>query len=208
MTTKITLTSHQRCALQAASRSANLNAWPLPQRLGLNKGSATIVVKGLLKKGLIEERAALGHDAIWRETEDGRPMTLIVTKAGLAAVGMLPEIAGDRKQGSDGPTQRADDATVHGQTTAVSENRRRIPRAGTKLAQLVALLERKEGATVAEAAAALGWQAHTVRGVMSGALVKLFRLVIVSEKVEGRDRAYRIEGAAEGNASEVDSAGE
>jgi hypothetical protein len=64
MATKITLTSHQRCVLHAASRSANLNAWPLPQRLGLSKGSATIVVKGLLKKGLIAERAALGHDAI------------------------------------------------------------------------------------------------------------------------------------------------
>jgi hypothetical protein len=149
-----------------AGRQAH--GWPLPQRLGLSRGSATIVAKALLKKALIEERLALGHDAIWREAEDGRPMTLVITKAGLAAAGMLPEIAGDRKQGSDGPTQRADDATVHDQTTAVSENRRRIPRAGTKLAQLVALLERKEGATVAEAAAALGWQAHIRSVVLAG----------------------------------------
>lgn len=45
----------------------------------------------------------------------------------------------------------------------------------------VALLERKGGATISEMAAALYWQEHTVRGVMSGALTKKFGLVIVSE---------------------------
>jgi hypothetical protein len=206
--TKITLTSHQRCVLQAASRSANLNVWPLPQRLGLSKGSATIVVKGLLKKGLIAERAALGHDAIWREAEDGRSMTLVITKAGLAAVGMLPEVAGDRKQAADQSAQKAHDGAKRGPTAPVSQNQHRRPRAGSKLVMLVELLERDEGATVEEMAAALGWQQHTVRGVMSGALAKKFGLRIVSEVTEGRGRAYRIRDAAEGNASEVDSAGE
>ncbi|MBN9074921.1 MAG: hypothetical protein BGN87_23225 [Rhizobiales bacterium 65-79] len=193
-TTKINLTDHQRCVLRAASRSANLNVWPLPQRLGLSKGSATIVVKGLLKKGLIAERAALGHDAIWREAEDGRPMTLVITKDGLAAVGMLPEIADDRKQTADQSAQKAHDGAKRGPTAPVSENQRRTPRAGSKLAMLVELLERDEGATVEEAAAALGWRPHTVRGVMSGALVKRFGLRIVSEPIEGRGRVYRAEG--------------
>jgi hypothetical protein len=194
--------------LHAASRSANLNVWPLPQRLGLSKGSATIVVKGLLKKGLIAERAALGHDAIWREAEDGRPMTLVITKAGLAAVGMLPEIADDRKQAADQSAQKAHDGTKRGPTAPVSQNQQRRPRAGTKLATLIALLERDAGATVEEAAVAVGWQQHTVRGVMSGTLVKRFGLVIVSALTEGRGRVYRIEGATEQNASESDNAGE
>jgi hypothetical protein len=72
---------------------------------------------------------------------------------------------------------------------------------------LVGLLERDEGATVEEAAAALDWQQHTVRGVMSGTLTKKFGLRIVSELVEGRGRAYRINGAKEAGA-EVDSIGE
>jgi hypothetical protein len=207
-TTKINLTDHQRCVLQAASRSANLNVWPLPQRLGLSKGSATIVVKGLLKKGFIEERAALGHDAIWREAEDGRPMTLVITKAGLAAVGMLPEIAGDRKQAADQSAQKAHDGAKRGPTAPTSENQQRRPRAGSKLAMLVELLERNEGATIEEMVAVLKWQQHTVRGVMSGALVKRFGLVIVSEKVEGRGRVYRIKGGTEACADEVDSAGD
>ena len=45
-----------------------------------------------------------------------------------------------------------------------------IPRAGTKLAMLVAMLRSPEGASIAEVAAATGWQAHTVRGAMSGVL--------------------------------------
>jgi hypothetical protein len=188
---KINLTDHQRCVLRAASRSANLNAWPFPQRLGLSKGSATIVMKGLLKKGLIAERAALGHDAIWREAEDGRPMALIITKTGLAAVEMLPETDAEQTPATDDPTQKTDNEAENGPTATVSEDQRPTPRAGTKLATLVALLSRKEGATVEEMAVATGWQQHTVRGVMSGALVKRFGVVIVSEVVEGRGRVYR-----------------
>jgi hypothetical protein len=208
MITKITLTSHQRCVLQAASCSANLNAWPLPQRLGLSKGSATIVVKGLLRKGLIAERAALGRDAIWREAEDGRPMALVITKAGLAAVGMLPEVAGDGKQAAGQSAQKAHDGAKRGPTAPVSQNQHKRPRSGSKLAMLVELLERNEGVTVDEMATALGWQQRTIRGVMSGALVKRFGLRIVSVLAEGRGRVYRIRDAAEGNASEVDDTGE
>lgn len=53
-----------------AAYGTNLLAWPLPKRLKLSKGSTTIVAKGLLKKGLVEERPAFGHDPIWRERED------------------------------------------------------------------------------------------------------------------------------------------
>jgi hypothetical protein len=203
-TTKTNLTDNQRCVLRAASCSANLNAWPLPRKLNLNAGSAAIVVRGLLKKGLVEERAALGHDAIWREAEDGRPMTLVITNAGLAAVGMLPETNESQNPSVNDPAQKADVAAERGPTAAVSDQERRMPRPGTKLAALVGLLNREEGMTIEEAAAALGWARHTIRGVMSGALAKRFGLAIGSEKVEGRGRVYRIKGAAEAGADEVD----
>jgi hypothetical protein len=62
---------------------------------------------------------------------------------------------------------------------------------------LVGLLSRDGGATVAEMAAALGWQQHTIRGVMSGALAKKFGFQILSGVVGGRGRVYRTEGATE-----------
>ena len=65
------------------------------------------------------------------------------------------------------------------------------PRASSKQAQVIGLLQRSEGATIDEVAAAMGWQRHTVRGLISGALKKKLGLQVVSEKTE-RGRLYRI----------------
>jgi hypothetical protein len=63
--------------------------------------------------------------------------------------------------------------------------------AGGKLAQLVEMLKGSEGATVEAMSAATGWQAHSVRGAMSGALKKKAGHNIVSAKTEA-GRIYRI----------------
>lgn len=57
--------------------------------------------------------------------------------------------------------------------------------------QLIALLHRPEGATLSDMTTATGWQAHSVRGVMSGVIKKKLGLDIVSEKLNG-GRIYRI----------------
>ena len=44
----------------------------------------------------------------------------------------------------------------------------RKPREGTKQQQVLAMLRRPEGATVAQVAEVTGWQAHTVRGFFAG----------------------------------------
>ena len=69
----------------------------------------------------------------------------------------------------------------------------RKTRDDTKQAQLIAMLRRKEGATIAQIVAATGWQPHTVRGAFAGALKKKLGLTVTSEKVEGGQRVYRIE---------------
>ena len=66
------------------------------------------------------------------------------------------------------------------------------PRAGTKQALMIAMLKRPEGATVEQIAEAMGWQRHTVRGAIAGALKKKLGLTITSEKVHGGNRTYRI----------------
>ena len=63
----------------------------------------------------------------------------------------------------------------------------------TKQQIMIDLLRRPEGAGIEEITAATGWQSHTVRGAMSGALKKKLGLEITSEKVDGRGRVYRIE---------------
>ncbi|MET4701722.1 hypothetical protein ABIE65_004770 [Constrictibacter sp. MBR-5] len=66
------------------------------------------------------------------------------------------------------------------------------PRTGTKQALLINMLRRDEGATIEEVVAATGWQSHTVRGAIAGALKRKLQLDVTSEKVEGRGRVYRI----------------
>jgi hypothetical protein len=67
------------------------------------------------------------------------------------------------------------------------------PREGSKTAQVVALLQRKNGATLAEIMEKMGWQKHTVRGFMAGAMKKA-GFTVESFKPEGGERTYRING--------------
>jgi hypothetical protein len=67
---------------------------------------------------------------------------------------------------------------------------------GTKQAVLIELLTRAEGATLPQMTDATGWQVHTVRGAMAGALKKKLGLAITSEKQIGADRIYRITNQA------------
>ena len=65
------------------------------------------------------------------------------------------------------------------------------PREGSKQAQVVAMLQRKGGATLVEIMEKMGWQRHTVRGFMAGAMKKA-GYNVESFKPEGGERSYRI----------------
>ena len=65
------------------------------------------------------------------------------------------------------------------------------PREGSKTAQVVAMLQRKNGATISEIMEKMGWQKHTVRGFMAGAMKKA-GYAVESFKPEGGERTYRI----------------
>ena len=68
----------------------------------------------------------------------------------------------------------------------------KTPKPPSKLDQLAKLLTRKNGASLAEMMKTTGWQQHSVRGAMAGALKKKRGLTIISEKVENT-RRYRAE---------------
>lgn len=64
-----------------------------------------------------------------------------------------------------------------------------------KTEQIVAKLKQAAGATIEELIETTGWQAHSIRGAISGTLRKKLGLTVASELIEGRGRVYRI-GAA------------
>jgi hypothetical protein len=65
-------------------------------------------------------------------------------------------------------------------------------RDNSKQAQVIAMLRRPEGATIDALAELTGWQRHTVRGLIAGALKQKLKLTVVSEKNDDGIRRYRI----------------
>lgn len=61
----------------------------------------------------------------------------------------------------------------------------------TKQRRMIEMLRRPQGASIEQMAHALGWQSHTVRGAISGALKKKLGLAVSSTK-EKHGRIYRI----------------
>jgi hypothetical protein len=65
-------------------------------------------------------------------------------------------------------------------------------REGSKVAKIIDLLKRPNGATLAEIMKTTNWQAHSVRGFISGSLGKKMGLTVVSAKRENGERVYSI----------------
>ena len=65
-------------------------------------------------------------------------------------------------------------------------------RENTKQAQIIAMLQRPEGATISQIVEATGWQPHTVRGTFAGAFKKKLGLTLSSSKDDHGQRVYRI----------------
>jgi len=187
------LSDTQTIILSRAAQNEDRIALPLPENL--RGGAATKVVSAMIAKGFLEEVDADMRDGetIWSETGDGHGVTLVATDAGLAAIGIEPDGANTAPAGTtDAPTE---EPTQDAPTETEAAPKARTPREGTKQATLIAMLRAPEGATIEEIMAATGWQSHTVRGAMAGALKKKLGLEVTSEKVENRGRVYKLPAA-------------
>jgi hypothetical protein len=194
------LTDTQLVILSAAGQRDDGTALPLPKSLKLQGGAVSHVLKSLLKKRLLDEQPTRDNATAWRESKDGQRLTLVITNAGRQAIGIA---GGEHSETSATPRgskrsvgQRRKASESKGATAPSSKAQRMESptaiRTGTKLALLLDHLQRKGGATIAEAVKVTGWQPHSVRGAISGALKRKLGLAVTSDKVEGRGRVYRI----------------
>jgi DNA-binding MarR family transcriptional regulator len=190
------LSDTQGFLLSAAAQRADGNLLPLPG--SLRGGAAVKVVGALLTRGLAREditdlqtRADSALNTVWRNEADGRAVLLRITPAGLEAIGVEPAAEPAAAPAADAPKRgRPKKAATRSAHTPAAAPRK--SRADTKQAQVIAMLRRKQGATIAQIVEASGWRPHTVRGFFAGALKKKLGLTVTSEKVKGGARVYRI----------------
>ncbi len=177
--------------LSQAAQRPKFRVLPTPESLKADRGAVARSLKALLKRGLITEERARRSDPEWRRDGDGARLTLAITPAGLAAIGVTEPIASspaeEGAQATHGPEKKPDIGDAASETPSVNAQR-----PGTKGAEITALLKRNGGATVDEMIAASGWQAHSVRGFLSGTLKKKLGYTVASERGEDGLRRYRI----------------
>jgi hypothetical protein len=82
-------------------------------------------------------------------------------------------------------------AAVATTVTVVATEQKSRTREHSKQATVIQMLQRPEGATIAQIMDTTGWQAHTVRGTFAGAFKKKLGLNITSDKTQGGTRTYR-----------------
>jgi hypothetical protein len=220
------LSDTQLVVLSAAAQRADLSVLPLPETLSLKGGALNKVMDSLRNRGLIRvlggdggpERVVItseGMVAIGVEADDDEAPTAADTaptsgEADVAAKAPPPasEADGAKKRAKAGP---AGGKSEKARTRATSEpevagepSPKPTPSAGTKQAQMIEMLKRPEGATVEQIAAATGWQHHTIRGAISGALKKKLGLTVEATRTrevgpnktgaKGSATTYRIVG--------------
>ena len=190
------LTETQTLVLNAGAQRPENIALPLPK--GLAGAAAKMAVSKMIEHGWLQEVDAniRRGEPLWRETGDGHGTTLVVTGAGLLAIGIEPVVAStvtNLRRAKLEQVTRPKDALEASPSSATPKPV--AIRAGTKQAEIIALIQRPEGASIAEIVEATGWLAHSARGLISGGLKKKLNLPIISEKVTGRGTVYKIEAA-------------
>ena len=157
-------------------------------------GARKKVLDGLFNRALVTTDggthwyvAAEGYDALGRQ----RP-----TVATVAAVAPVAPLVADSELEATVAQYEATFAQHETNETPASdlppEPVKARTRENSKQAQVIAMLKRPEGTTIARICEATGWQAHTVRGTFAGAFKKKLGLTIESDKVQGGERVYRL----------------
>jgi hypothetical protein len=134
------LTDTQTLLLTTAAARENGSLLPLPEALGKVSTGLRRSIATLIANGLAAETEAADEAATWGK-EDDRKVGLVITDAGRTAIGVPVPVM---------PAPAAPEARI------------------TKIALVTDLLQRADGATLAELVEATGWLPHTTRAALTG----------------------------------------
>jgi DNA-binding MarR family transcriptional regulator len=227
------LSDTQFVILSAAAQRDGGAVLPLPATLKIKSGAVDKVLSSLKATGLIDHQGTprgndppplritrAGLEAIGVETKEACDVPTAATQAQAvttqADTGATSADAAAQARDARTPVARAERAVTPAKTGTAAKRKARIaeaalagkpaPRAGTKQSLMIELLKRAEGATVEQIAAATGWQHHTIRGAISGALKKRLGFTIEVTRArelgpnkvgaKGSSTVYRITGSS------------
>jgi Protein of unknown function (DUF3489) len=165
----------------------------------MNRAAASKVGASLVTRKLMREARSKPGMPVWRQGEDGRPISLIITRAGRTAIGVEEDGTAEGQRPSNAPLRetraqasekRSKDSSgekvsIDGSTTS--------PRAGTKKALVIEMLCAKGGATLDALVDVTAWLPHTTRAALTGLRKRGFSIERTRE--EGSDSIYRIVSA-------------
>lgn len=177
----IKLSDTQLAMVRAAAQRDDRCLTPSPT---LKDGAAQkVAAKLTAAKREIKAKAAT---PVWRrDGEGGRPLALKLTAAGLKAVAVNKETAAPEAIAESTNSVDAAAGFKHPDDAA--------PREGSKLAAVVAMLRRNQGATIGDLTAATGWLPHTTRAAITGLRNRGYS--VIHERIEDGGSAYRISDA-------------
>jgi hypothetical protein len=195
----IKLTDTQLVLLGAAAQRKDLLLVAPPTLKG---ATAQKVARKLISAGLGKEVKAKASDPIWRRDEEsGASYALKLTAAGAKAIAVDEAAEAEDAREENDTLANRDQASILSKLDAKDARPSEAmepgpagssaPRGGSKLARVIALLERDQGATIAELIAATGWLAHTTRAALTG-LRKRDNAVVIDRSDDKRGSFYRI----------------
>jgi hypothetical protein len=187
------LTDSQRALLLGASRRED-RCFVLPPNL--KGGAAQKVAAKLIGEGLAKEVKAKTGAPIWRrDVENDQAYSLKLSAAGAKAIATNEEPSVKSASESLAQGSRPDSVAAPEIARHSAEAGMAAPRQGSKLASVMALLCRPEGATIGVLTKATGWLPHTTRAAITGVRKRGYS-VVLDRSAEGAS-VYRLSNPQE-----------
>ena len=128
----------------------------------MKSAAAGKIAERLIELGLVREIRTKAEMPIWRTDNEGKAYSLKILKAGRLTL----QAAEAKAESSGTPADYAKRRAEVSPTDTLPCAKDAAP--ATKRAIVISLLQRREGATIADLMAATGWLAHTTRAALSG----------------------------------------